>query len=103
MKEKKIDFLYNLLLIIFLLVLTWLIYIQIEEPQIVLIFHPYPEPSYFLPRLNLFYITLAFTFVIFYNYLFTLLGLNSKLINKINTLFFVIGLIVLGYLFYLNY
>ncbi len=103
MKEKLIDFLYHFLLVFFLWSLSFLIYLEIQEPQVVIIFHPYPESVYLLPRSNLFHITLAFSFIIFYNYLFSLWGLDKKLINKINTLFFIVGLIVLLYLFYLNY
>jgi hypothetical protein len=103
MKDKLSDFFYHFLLVVFLWGLSFLIYLEIEEPQIVVIFHPYPESVHLLPRSNIFHITLAFSFIIFYNYLFALFGLDKKLINKVNTLFFIIGLIGLIYLFYLNY
>jgi len=103
MKEKLIDFFYHFLLMIFLWSLCLFIYLIIEEPQIIVVFHPYPETMFLLPRSNLFHIPLAFSFIIFYNYLHTLLGIDKKVINKINTFFFITGLIVLLYLFYINY
>lgn len=103
MKKDLDNFLYNLSLVILVCLIVFIIYSFIKEPQIVFLYHAYPESFYLLPRNSLFILPIAFSFVILYNFFLGLLGVDKSFINKLNTLIFLLTLIIYSYVFLINY
>lgn len=103
MKKNWDDYLYNLALIILIWTISIFNYFLIKEPQIVFLFHFYPEDFYLLPRNSIFIIPLAFSFVILYNFLLGFLGINRSFINKLNTFIFLLAIIISVNFFLINY
>jgi len=94
---------YNLILVILIFVFWTFLYFYINQQQIVFLYHKYPENYVLSPKTDLFIIPIAFSLVIVYNYLLTLLGAKEDLIKKINFIIFLLNIVVFLYSFYLNY
>lgn len=103
MKENLDDSLYNLTLIILIWIVNISNYFLIKEPQIVFLFHFYPEENYLLPRNTIFILPIAFSFIILYNLFLKRLGVRKDFINRLNTLIFFLALFVAFYFLLINY
>ncbi len=103
MKEILDDYLYNLALVILIWIIYIFDYILIKEPQIVFLFHFYPEEFYLLPRNTIFIFPIAFSFTILYNLFLGKLGVKKDFVNKLNTIIFFLALMAGVYFFLINY
>jgi len=103
MIEKMDNFIFNFLLIAILWIVAVFIFYVIKEPQIVVIYHLYPECILLFPRESIFILPIAFSFVILYNITLKFLGVKESEINKLNFLVFFIGALTEIYIFFINF
>lgn len=103
MIEKFDDLLFNLLLILTIWGLNIFIFLIIKEPQIVLIYHPYPENILLFPKKIIWLIPIVFSFLIVYNFILRFIDIKKQEINKINFLIFLFAIFTQLYLFFINF
>ncbi|MGC8981546.1 MAG: hypothetical protein ACP5JU_01175 [Minisyncoccia bacterium] len=94
---------YNLILVGFIFLSWSFLYFYINQPQIVFLYHKYPENYILSPKGDLFIFPIVFSLVILYNYLLRILGVKEDLIKKINLIIFLLNIAVFINIFYLNY
>lgn len=97
------DLLNNLIFVISICFIWMVLYFSINQEQIVFIYHRYPENSILSPKIDLLFFPIAFSLVMLYNYLLTLIGIKKEFILKVNFFIFLLNLIIFINIFYLNY
>ena len=100
---NKID-LYFVLILIIINWLIWLLGINfIQVNQVVYYYKNYPLKILLADKNLLYLYPIAFTAFIIYNFILSLLGLNKKVFDIVNTILFLINIFIFFKLFYLNY